>query len=173
MTWNIIAASLKGLSKYRRMALSFLEYFRFRDTDVLICIMLIRKVMMPCAVQLKWFMNWIKKISGNNEAILVFDKKRLEQREFPWQQHYRCHLETLLVPVCFCQKPNILSFNTFKCTTEVQEFNQTCKSNDQCALWYFLWVQTILLKSFNLCKFVVWCPGVLADNHPLFSTNFE
>ena len=87
MTWNIIAASLKGLSKYRRMALSFLEYFRFRDTDVLICIMLIRKVMMPCAVQLKWFMNWIKKISGNSEAILVFDKKRLEQREFPWQQH--------------------------------------------------------------------------------------
>ena len=67
---------------------------------------------MWCATKMVYELN--KEHLSNIEAILVFDKKRLEQREFPWQQHYRCHLETLLAPVCFCQKTNILSFNAFK-----------------------------------------------------------
>lgn len=32
--------------------------------DVLICIMLVRKVMMPCGVELKWFMNNTMQICG-------------------------------------------------------------------------------------------------------------
>ena len=51
---------------------------------------------------------------------------------------------------------------------------QTCKSNDQCILWYkFLSVYytNLMIKSVNLCKCMACCSDVLTDKlHPWFLT---
>ena len=104
MTWKIISADLKGLSKYKRMQWRFLNIFsRFRDIDVFLL----------CKLDQRWC-----HISGNIKAVFLklntinVHHKRNKMTPLmllPWQQFcLGCCLNKNWNSQCLCETKNHL-----------------------------------------------------------------
>ena len=114
MKWKIIAAYLKALKKYSRMAYSFWHIcFRSRYINVFVL----------CKLGKRWrskLCNWYSKIL-NQEYLLKYWSGNLQT----WHQKCTIHVKqnetcgtlakaTLFAPVSFCQNLNIRICNSFK-----------------------------------------------------------
>ena len=105
MTWKMFSASLKGLSKYRRIALLFLTYLFSFQRYWHFSIMQIRSVMTSYCLQLKMVKYWINDISQNIEAaFLKLGTTNVHHKKKQNDTLNGVAIATLLAPVSFCPK---------------------------------------------------------------------